>query len=865
MTGVKTNNISSLIDVPLNLIGNNQAGTGLVPFESLSKALSGSGLLANQLAALVLATKASVIRADLPSLQAVGGSYPNGSIGIAYSGAGAGVYEKRTAGWAFLSALPQSIAETAAANALAERLLATTERMAAEAARDLAAGYASDAVSQGTVPIFTAVSGMALLSIPQGMLSIRVNGFSSPGDGWGGLYVRAGAQPTGEYSGLAFRTADRFLPDGSTSSANGGWWEWKEKFDMRQAPQKIAARLGRGDRTVIAPFGDSTTDGNGTSNWTNNPRDSNNDAIGETDHNIDAPNAWPYRMSTVLSPHYANENYRVMNCGYSGRRMGDGWARRNFMKAVYNNCIAFAGGPPYAVPLGFGANDILDSVNDPLWLDKFCNETRLTCRLMMSVGVIPILVTCDPMWRSDPAGYDSYKTIEMVDAAKAAIAQEMGIALIDIGRDLRNWMAVNKDLHNAFENQADALHGGDIWHAFKGAAMARYFMRNFVERVEGRGPQRISNSDAAYRNYLGQNQIYQIKQSRDGAVYTTGRSATALTPDGLAGDVWIWNEDPDAELIYRGVANENYESADLGTYTKPSHVIRDFTNITIKASRIPSGIGFSANRHGGRVDLPYRVGKLAYGMNRVQHNVANSPYYFIGHYEIRSTVDWRREKYGVDASAYGYAIPVNALRDQGKLLVEVDRTKAGASVVFMPEAADFSNVIGLMDGDRAQLYIRAVIPSTCGIILGWTPSYLNRLGDRDNKSFLMLYKGAANNIQLYVGTVNNGGVTYAQLASGTVVQSPDADGAEKYLFYLYRTGDAMRFTLYEGWDFPAASIIDYTGAAGAETIPGAFVMGGVFANISAASGYLNPKILDYFGKQQTLTAGVPEPALVALG
>lgn len=58
-----------------------------------------------------------------------------------------------------------------------------------EAARDVAAGYASDAVSQGNVPIYATVMGMPALEIPPGINAIRVNGRDSAADGGGGLYV----------------------------------------------------------------------------------------------------------------------------------------------------------------------------------------------------------------------------------------------------------------------------------------------------------------------------------------------------------------------------------------------------------------------------------------------------------------------------------------------------------------------------------------------------------------------------------------------------------------------------------------------------------------------------------------------------
>lgn len=54
-----------------------------------------------------------------------------------------------------------------------------------EAARDIAAGYASDAVSQGNVPIYGTVAGMPALEIPVGINTIRVNGYYAAGDGGG--------------------------------------------------------------------------------------------------------------------------------------------------------------------------------------------------------------------------------------------------------------------------------------------------------------------------------------------------------------------------------------------------------------------------------------------------------------------------------------------------------------------------------------------------------------------------------------------------------------------------------------------------------------------------------------------------------
>lgn len=79
---------------------------------------------------------------------------------------------------------------------------------AAEAARDIAAGYASDAVSQGNVPIYSTLTGLPEIEIPAGVNAIRVNGKSVAGDGEGGLYVSTdnGSEDIGQSGGATARS-----------------------------------------------------------------------------------------------------------------------------------------------------------------------------------------------------------------------------------------------------------------------------------------------------------------------------------------------------------------------------------------------------------------------------------------------------------------------------------------------------------------------------------------------------------------------------------------------------------------------------------------------------------------------------------
>ncbi len=110
------------------------------------------------------------------------------------------MYVRQGASWIKKLDLPADAAQAAADVAEGARDIAIDARdialaaqEAAEDARDIAAGYASDAVSQGNVPIYSTIAGMAELTIPAGIISIRVNGKDNVGDGGGGLFSDAPA------------------------------------------------------------------------------------------------------------------------------------------------------------------------------------------------------------------------------------------------------------------------------------------------------------------------------------------------------------------------------------------------------------------------------------------------------------------------------------------------------------------------------------------------------------------------------------------------------------------------------------------------------------------------------------------------
>jgi hypothetical protein len=77
------------------------------------------------------------------------------------------------------------------------------------------------AIGAGDVT-FETIGLAKLASIPGTASVIDTRGYFAPGDPGGARYKRVSADPAIGAGG--FRSVDRFLPDGSTDSANGGWW-----------------------------------------------------------------------------------------------------------------------------------------------------------------------------------------------------------------------------------------------------------------------------------------------------------------------------------------------------------------------------------------------------------------------------------------------------------------------------------------------------------------------------------------------------------------------------------------------------------------------------------------------------------------
>lgn len=119
-------------------------------------------------------------------------------------------------------------------SAVAEQVISPLVR-AAQAAKDIAAGYAQDAagVSGLFVPLFASRQTAAGANILPFINTIQTLCHTIPAGGGGARYTRRVGQGS---LAFGFRSNDRYLPNGTTDATNGGYWEIiEEQLDARMA------------------------------------------------------------------------------------------------------------------------------------------------------------------------------------------------------------------------------------------------------------------------------------------------------------------------------------------------------------------------------------------------------------------------------------------------------------------------------------------------------------------------------------------------------------------------------------------------------------------------------------------------------
>jgi len=571
--------------------------------------------------------------------------------------------------------------------------------------------------------------------------------------------------------------------------------------DASAAFRAICARMAAGEAIKIACYGDSTTDGNGTTSHTLNAVDGSGNALGAGDHIAGAPNAWPAKLRTLLRDMFDNSGIVVVNAGYSGKRLDNGWALANYDAAVTNNTAI---GAPHICFIGFGLNDIAISGSQ---IVAHAAQTRLLALKLMAAGTVPVLLTCDPIWRVAPDVRDNKESSRQIDEVKFALASELNLPIIDMGMDLRQWLERNRDGHRWGALQADGLHFGDIGHAMKAGIVAASLFRD-VFRFEGTRQQIMQLDSRA--GYIGPYTSVTTSTNNDQGL----NPFTIPTAGQVMSTLWVFNTQPDAELIYRQTNGDGYDDATFATppiIRVTSHTSGAVRNL-LPAGTGPQDVVWSLS------DMPVRVGSLPYGLSSVEYvaGADTSASHWYGPFELWSPAPGSRAR-------------SDALAGVGELVRLVPDN--GAGVELVPERYDGSNVFGLLAGEVADIMVDATLPLQTGVVLAHSAGWGSGT-TYGTKGFLYVFRGSVANY-IGVGRVDQSGVvTFENLGTLTVL---NLTARAQFRVRISRNGDGKRLQIFSGWSLLASGqTVDVPSTDAAIHFAGA--MGGLWWNRVAGGG-----------------------------
>lgn len=611
----------------------------------------------------------------------------------------------------------------------------------------------------------------------------------------------------------------------------------------------IIAKMKRGATTTIACYSDSTTDGVGTTGFTQNPVDGSGNAVGNSDHNLTAPNAWPIKTQDLLRSYYANSNIHVWNAGYRGKRVDDGWALANYDTAVVNNPYYGDGTPPDAVILQWGLNDAKASSDISV---AYTAQYRLLIQHILAQGTLPILMVPDAVWDRRETGTDGRENVEVsreLAPCLFALADEFKLPIWQIDVAQKNWLHNNSEGWDWGNTQPDAVHFNDVGHTFKAEFVARQLFRDVVDF--GVKKERLTWSDSRVKypflqSYSATNNVVRFAPF-------PRLSASQLTENlgALFMEFWVWCDGAVASpsLVYRmSINSQQYGLSDPADAARIEVNGVDYVDPTAGPSPAITGM-----------DRGWYIGKLKYGLNRVRMyapNVSTSNGFNAGWWEILP-----RDPMWRNTSAYlGNPSPsfgkVNLIKDTGPISFKKDYvsgTEDVGSLVF-PESESLDNVVSLSKvGDSVSVYWRGIMEPRAGLLVfagKGNQSLTNYVNGIAFSRRAVTVPDAINVINL--GRVDTNG--YAVVANGTVAKTWEDDGTDKLLIVVTRTAmNAVTVKVYDGWSVDDTELVSVTSTSSTSTAATNLggpcgVMGGAFALTSESAPSTSIETLELYAE-----------------
>lgn len=565
-------------------------------------------------------------------------------------------------------------AEVHANAAELSRLAAEAAQAAAIAARDAAQAAANVAVASGT-PHYANAAALATASIPSSVSCVIV--------------------------GNKVYTLDN--TNGSIASADGKRWTM---LDFSGQYARMVADMQHGTAVRITAYGDSTTDGNGTTGWTQNPVGGSNNAIGGAAHV--PPNAWPQVAQNALRTMFGNAGITVHNAGYSGQQLQTGWAYNNFQNAVLGPYPA-----PRAVVVSFGINDVRQPYFSP---DDFEMQLLLLCRRIARNGAFPIFLLPDEPSDERHSGWKLGKVREVYKSVSARI----GVQIIDWGTALNDLSQCSDGTSWRWgADQPDDTHGNDALHSVKGGFIAASIYPHTLwvkEPITDIAPwSRYCKPIAGYSVYQGTMNKFGGAMIAPAGSYATDQSLL---------DMWVWSVGAARNMYWAAVDANNYLSPRT-TANAPLIGMYDYTSKTTQTIVAPASAS-AAGPDGGRDgEAMGRVFRVPQGLSRWAFRAPrdnNSTDVYLGYFSIREV-----------RPVFSIAHPVFT-------------TVAASTIIDRDPEGDVPQVFGFQHGRTLSLALEVDLPAGMGVCL-WSSRVYGGSVTRENnrKRGIFLFRHQTDN------------------------------------------------------------------------------------------------------------------------
>lgn len=334
------------------------------------------------------------------------------------------------------------------------------------------------------------------------------------------------------------------------------------------------------EKFPIAFLGDSTTNGNGTTDLVR--RDS---AASLGQDYITAPNAYPQLFEDYIREITGNNVMRAYNAGFSGRNAT--WALAN-IDTIFGEAYADV----KMIGISMGINDRTASA--ALYARNFYRDIEGIIQWCFDKGIQPFLLTSQPStipaWVGEGTGADIQ---EVANEIKKNLADKYDLELVDVSKFGEQFMQYSTKplLNNVMEAGSNVIHFGDGGHKFTAELLFANFCKRCIWTTEG---EQLDYATQLTFSEIEHGQIKQIVPFKQG--FKIELNTTQDTAENkLLQEYWVFNagrKQLDLSAYYANAAVGQYAVVDgvqttittqgqeLGTLDLGLHKIKAYSSAT---------------------------------------------------------------------------------------------------------------------------------------------------------------------------------------------------------------------------------------------------------------------------------------------